>query len=111
MLAPSAAGSVLDWATMFTSGFAFVSSSQVSSCFFSSCHSLYDCRFRFGSYGPDKAQQFAAHRCDDLPPVFTCSGQSHVSLVQSLLCLPCDLISPFRRALLSLAQTGPDGRS
>ena len=33
---------------------------------FSSCYSRAYSRFRFGPYGPDKTQQFAAHRCDDL---------------------------------------------
>jgi len=76
----------------------------------SSCYSLHNSRFGFGTYGPDETQQFAAHRCDDLSLVFTRGRQSGVSLMQSVLCLPCDLFSLFRRALLSFAQPGPDGR-
>lgn len=97
------------WTTIFISEFAFVSS-QRGSCFFSSCYLLpYSC-LRFGTYGPDKTQQFAAHRCDDLSLVFTLGCQSRVSLMQSVLCLPCNLFSLFGRALLSFAQPGPDGR-
>jgi hypothetical protein len=70
VLAPSAAGSVLDLDDDVHQWFAFVSSSQGGSCFFSSCSSLHNSGFRFGSYGPDEAQQFAAHRCDDLPLIF-----------------------------------------
>ena len=98
------------WTTIFISEFAFVFPSQEGFCFSSSCYSLPDSRFRFGTYGPDKTQEFAAHRCDDLSLVFALGRQSRASLMQPVLCLPRNLCSLFRRALLSFPQPSPDGR-
>jgi hypothetical protein len=76
----------------------------------SSCYSLPGNGFRFGTYGPNKSQEFATYRCDDLSLVFARGRQSCVSLVQSVLRLPRNLFSLFRYALLPFAQPGPDGR-
>src|ERR1700678_1017943 len=98
------------WTTIFISEFALFFPYQEGFCFFSSGYSLPYSRFRLGPYGPDKTQQFAAHRCDDLPLVFTLGRQSRVSFMQSVLCLPRNLFSLFGRALLPFAQPSPDGR-
>ena len=110
MLAPAAAGTVLDLDDDFHPGVRFCFFLLRRFCFFSSCSSLHNSRFGFSTYGPDKTQEFAAHRSDDLSLVFARGRQSRVSLMQSVLCLPCNLFSLFRRALLSFAQPSPDGR-
>ena len=98
------------WTTSFISESVFVFSFSGRFLLFSSCYSLAYSRFRFGTYGPDKTQQFAAHRGDDLSFVFTLRRQSRVSLVQSVLCLPRNLRSLLRCTLLSFSQSSPDGR-
>lgn len=61
------------------------------------------------SDGTITTQEFATHRCDDLSLVFTHGRQPRVSLMQSVLCLSCNFFSLIRRALLSFAQSSPDG--
>jgi len=61
-----------------------------------------------GPYGPDEAQQFTSNCSGDLSLVLACCSQSHVSLVQPVLCLPRNLFSLFRNTLLSFAQSVPD---
>src|SRR5271154_6956159 len=78
-------------------------------CFSSRCLSLPDSGFRFGSYGPDEAQQFAAHGSDDFSLVFSFGRQPRVSLVQPVLRFPRDLFGLFRSGLLTFAQPGPNG--
>ena len=110
MLAPAAAGTVLDLDDVFHQVVRFCFSFSGGFCFSSSCYSLPDSRFRFGTYGPDKTQEFATYRCDDLSLVFARGSQSRVSLMQSVLRLPRNLFSLFRYALLSFARPSPDGR-
>src|ERR1035438_8840691 len=110
VLAPAAAGSVLDLDGVFRQLVRFCLFILRKVFFSSSRDSLPGSRFRFGPYGPDETQQFATYGCDDLSLIFTLGRQSRVSLVQSVLCLPRNLFSFFRYALLSFAQPSPDGR-
>ena len=61
-----------------------------------------------GSNSPDKAQQLSSYCCDNLPLVLAGRAQLHISLMQPVLRLPCNLLGLFRDALLSSAQTVPD---
>ena len=61
-----------------------------------------------GSYGPDEAQQFTSNWGGDLSLILACCSQSHVTLVQPVLRLPCNLFSLFGNTLLSFAQAVPD---
>ena len=60
------------------------------------------------SLWPDEAQQFTSHCGGDLSFVLACCSQSHVTLVQPVLCLPRNLFNLFRNTLLSFAQSVPD---
>jgi hypothetical protein len=48
-----------------------------------------------GSYGPDEAQQFTSNCSGDLSLIFACCSQSHVTLVQPVLCFPRNLFDLF----------------
>ncbi len=61
-----------------------------------------------GSNSPDEAQQFTSNCSNDLPLVLAGRAQLHISLMQPVLCLPCNLLGLFRNALLSSAQSIPD---
>ena len=98
MLAPAAAGSVLElWVAVHRSGrFCFFILGKVFAFAFSSGgHSLRSFCFRPGSYGPDEAQQFSAYGSDDFSLVFAFGRQPRVSLVQPVLCFPRDLFCFF----------------
>src|SRR5260370_23906287 len=85
---------------MFINGVAFA--------FPSGCYPLPGYCFCPGPYGPDEAQQFTSNCSGDLSLVLACCSQSHVTLVQPVLCLPRNLFSLFRNPLLSFAQSVPD---
>jgi hypothetical protein len=67
VLTLAAAGAVLDLDDDFGSSGRSYSLYQEVFCFSSSRSSLADNGFRCGLYAPNKTQQFAVHRCDDLP--------------------------------------------
>jgi hypothetical protein len=48
-----------------------------------------------GSYGPDEAQQFTNNCSGDLSLILACCSQSHVTLVQPVLCFPRNLFDLF----------------
>src|SRR4030081_3160326 len=48
-----------------------------------------------GSYGPDEAQQFTSNCGGDLSLILACCSQSHVTLVQPMLCFPRNLFDLF----------------
>jgi hypothetical protein len=58
--------------------------------------------------GPDEAQQFTSNCNCDLFLVLAGCCQAHVTLVEPVLRLPCNLFSLFGNTLLSFAQAVPD---
>jgi len=48
-----------------------------------------------GSYGPDEAPQFTSNCSGDLSLILACCSQSHVTLVQPVLCFPRNLFDLF----------------
>ena len=110
MLAPAAAGSVLELSERCSSWSVFVFSFLGKFLLLplllllSGCHLLPDGRFCSDPDGPDEAQQFTSHCGDDLPLVLACRPQLHIALVQPVLRLPGNLFDLFRNALLSFAQ-------
>ena len=61
------------------------------------------CRFGLGPDGPDKTQQFAPYRGDDLAFVFSCRRQPGVSLAEPDLRFPGNLLDRRRNLLLAFA--------
>jgi hypothetical protein len=107
MLAPAAAGSVLELggAVHPLGGLRFfiLWKAFAFSCFSSGGCLLLTCDFCLDPDGPDKAQQFASHCGDDLSLLFSCRRQPQVALVQSMLRLPGYFLDGFRDPFLSLA--------
>src|SRR6202789_2834607 len=61
-----------------------------------------------GSNSPDKARHLSSYCCGHLPLILAGRAQLHISLMQPVLRLPCNLLGFFRDALLSSSQTVPD---
>ena len=105
MLAPAAAGSVLELDCAIHCWVVFVFSFFGKSLFlpllwslldsFSLCrYLLIDSRFRLDSDGPDEAQQFASYGGDDLALVLASRRQPGVALGEPDLRLPGNLLDP-----------------
>jgi hypothetical protein len=71
--------------------------------FLSCCHLLRAGCFSLNPDGPDKTQQFASYRGDDLPLLFAYHGHLHVALVQAVLRFPRNLLDFCRHTFLALA--------
>ena len=113
MLAPAAAGSVLElWVAVHWLGcFCFFILGKVFAFAFrqaaTRCAAV--C-FRLDPDGPDEAQQFASHCSDDFSLVFSCGCQPRVALVQPVLCFPGYLFGLFRSTLLAVCATRSEWR-
>lgn len=74
----------------------------------SGCNLLPGDRLCSDSNSPDKAQQLSSYSCDDLLLILADRAQRHISLMQPVLRLPCNLLGFLRDAHLSSSQTVPD---
>ena len=94
MLAPAAAGSVLEMDGAFHQGTAFVFSlfGKFLLLFLSGRSSLADGRFCSGSNSPDESQQFTSDCTNDLFLGLASGTQLHIALVQAVLRFPCNLL-------------------
>ena len=102
MLASAAAGSVLEnWRRC---SFPFLRNVLFLSFLLSGRDPLLDDSLCSDSNGPDEAQQFTSNCHGDLSLVLAGCCRSHVTLVQPVLRLPCNLFSLFGNTLLSFAQ-------
>ena len=99
MLAPAAAGSVLEMDGAFHQGTAFVFSLFGKFLplllFLSGCSSLADGRLCSGSNSPDESQQFTSNRSNDLPLGLAGRTQPYIPLVQAVLRFPCNFLGLF----------------
>ena len=107
VLAPAAADLVLEL-DCFVQGFCFSLVGRVFVFVFSCSNGLLTSLLCLNSYGPDKAQQFTGYCRHDLPVILAGHGQFPVTLVQAILCLPCDFGNLCRNPLLSFTQLGSD---
>src|ERR1700739_1352053 len=95
------------WIALFKV-FAFSLVGRVFVFVFSCSNGLLTSLLCLNSYGPDKAQQFTGYCRHDLPVILAGHGQFPVTLVQAILCLPCDFGNLCRNPLLSFTQLGSD---